>query len=493
MDAGLWSSHNSPNFHIMTTHDPIHVIGGGLAGSEAAWQIANAGLPVVLHEMRPIRKTDAHKTDGLAELVCSNSFRSDDWETNAVGLLHEEMRRGGSLIISAGDAHKLPAGGALAVDRDHFSQEVTERLNALPNVTIEREEISGLPPEDWTSVIVATGPLTSPALSEAILQMTGEGELAFFDAIAPIIHLDSIDFDVVWRQSRYDKPGPGGTGADYINCPMDKDQYDRFMDALLVGEKTSFKEWEENTPYFDGCLPIEIMAERGRDTLRFGPMKPVGLSNPHKGGERPYAVVQLRQDNALGSLWNMVGFQTKLKHGAQVDVFRLIPGLEKAEFARLGGLHRNTFLNSPKLLDQSLRMKTQPHLRFAGQITGVEGYVESAAMGLLAGRFAAAERLGNALVPPPQTTAHGALVRHITGGHLSSDDEASAGGRTRTFQPMNINYGLLPVPASVPKTDETGKKLKGKAKGLAKKRVQSQRALQDFSAWLIETQQIAAE
>ena len=474
----------------MAALDPIYVIGGGLAGSEAAWQIANAGVPVVLHEMRPVRGTDAHKTDGLAELVCSNSFRSDAWETNAVGLLHEEMRRAGSLIMMAGDQHRLPAGGALAVDRDHFSNEVTERLSAHPNVTIKREEISGLPPEDWSSVIIATGPLTSPDLSAAILQATGEGELAFFDAIAPIVHRDSIDFDMVWMQSRYDKPGPGGTGADYINCPMDKEQYERFIDALLAGEKTSFKDWEENTAYFDGCLPIEVMAERGRDTLRFGPMKPVGLSNPHKGGERPYAVVQLRQDNALGSLWNMVGFQTKLKHGAQTDVFRLIPGLEQAEFARLGGLHRNTFLNSPKLLDATLRLKSQLRLRFAGQITGVEGYVESAAMGLMTGRFAAAERLGQAPFPPPTTTAHGALIGHITGGHLSND---AGGQRARTFQPMNINYGLLPASKDVPKTDDDGNRLKGKAKGLAKKRAQSKRAIQDFSAWLSEIQQIAAE
>ncbi len=372
---------------------PIHVIGGGLAGSEAAWQIAGAGVPVVLHEMRPVRMTDAHKTDGLAELVCSNSFRSDDWETNAVGLLHEEMRRAGSLILAAGDRHKLPAGGALAVDRDNFSAEVTQRLHAHPLVSIERGEIAGLPPAEWDSVIIATGPLTSPALSEAVRAVTGEGDLAFFDAIAPVIHRESIDTSIAWFQSRYNKAGPAGTGADYLNCPMTREEYDAFVDALLAGDKTTFKEWEASTPYFDGCLPIEVMAERGRDTLRYGPMKPVGLDDP-RTGRWPYAVVQLRQDNALGSLWNMVGFQTKLKHAEQVRIFRMIPGLAEAEFARLGGLHRNTFINSPKLLDASLRLKAMPRLRFAGQITGVEGYVESAAIGLLAGRFAAADRLG---------------------------------------------------------------------------------------------------
>ncbi|MFA5901164.1 MAG: methylenetetrahydrofolate--tRNA-(uracil(54)-C(5))-methyltransferase (FADH(2)-oxidizing) TrmFO, partial [Hyphomicrobium sp.] len=375
-------------------HDtsPIHIVGGGLAGSEAAWQIATAGVPVVLHEMRPVRMTDAHRTDHLAELVCSNSFRSDDWETNAVGLLHEEMRRAGSLILAAGDCHKLPAGGALAVDRDAFAAEVTKRLEEHPLVRLERGEIAGLPPEDWDSVIVATGPLTSPSLSEAVRAITGEGDLAFFDAIAPVVHRESIDTSIAWFQSRYGKTGPAGTGADYLNCPMTRDEYEAFIDALLAGEKTSFKEWEATTPYFDGCLPIEVMAERGRETLRFGPMKPVGLDDP-RTGRWPYAVVQLRQDNALGTLWNMVGFQTKLKHAEQVRIFRMIPGLQEAEFARLGGLHRNTFINSPKLLDASLRLKAMPRLRFAGQITGVEGYVESAAIGLLAGRFAAAERL----------------------------------------------------------------------------------------------------
>lgn len=461
----------------MATQKPIHVIGGGLAGSEAAWQIARAGVPVVLHEMRPVRGTEAHKTDGLAELVCSNSFRSDDWESNAVGLLHEEMRRAGSLIMSAADRHKLPAGGALAVDRDGFSAEVTGKLTALPLLQIERGEVAGLPPENWDSVIIATGPLTSPALSEAILELTGEDALAFFDAIAPIVHHDTVDMSVAWRQSRYDKPGPAGSGADYINCPMDKAQYEAFLDALLAAEKTSFKEWEANTPYFDGCLPIEVMAERGRDTLRFGPMKPVGLTNPHRGGERPFAVVQLRQDNALGTLWNMVGFQTKLKYGEQVRIFRMIPGLENAEFARLGGLHRNTFLNSPKLLDDTLRLKAAPRLRFAGQVTGVEGYVESAAIGLLAGRFAAAERLGQQPSPPPHATAFGALLGHITGGHLA-EDRIEAG--PRSFQPMNINFGLFPPPELA----ADGPRLKGKERGRAKKRAIALRALHELDRWL---------
>ena len=467
----------------MTTLSPIHVIGGGLAGSEAAWQIAEAGVPVVLHEMRPQRMTDAHKTEGFAELVCSNSFRSDDWENNAVGLLHEEMRRAGSLIMSAGDLHKLPAGGALAVDRDAFSAEVTRRLEAHPHITIARGEIAGLPPSDWDSVVVATGPLTSPALSQAIGKLTGEAELAFFDAIAPVIHAESIDETIAWRQSRYGKAGPAGTGADYINCPMNRDEYEAFIDALLAGEKTSFKEWEASTPYFDGCLPVEVMAERGRETLRFGPMKPVGLDDP-RTGRWPHAVVQLRQDNALGTLWNMVGFQTKLKHAEQVRVFRMIPGLENAEFARLGGLHRNTFLNSPKLLDTSLRLKAEPRLRFAGQITGVEGYVESAAIGILAGRFAAAERLGSTLSPPPPTTALGALIAHITGGHIVSEDDAdTAEKKPRSFQPMNINHGLLP-PIDVPSHDAGGKRIKGKDKSFAKKRAASRRALADLDGWL---------
>ena len=467
----------------MTYLKPIHVIGGGLAGSEAAWQIACAGVPVALHEMRPVRSTEAHKTDGFAELVCSNSLRSDDWETNAVGLLHEEMRHAGSLILAAADHHKLPAGGALAVDRDAFSEEVTRRLTAHPLISIERSEISGLPPEDWDSVIVATGPLTSPSLSGAIRAVTGERDLAFFDAIAPVIHRDTIDLSVAWFQSRYDKAGPAGTGADYINCPLSKDEYEAFVDALLAGEKTAFKEWEGDTPYFEGCLPIEVMAERGRETLRFGPMKPVGLANPHRGGMRPYAVVQLRQDNALGSLWNMVGFQTKLKHAEQVHIFRTIPALAGAEFARLGGLHRNTFLNSPKLLDAGLRLKAMPRLRFAGQITGVEGYVESAAIGLLAGRFAAAERSGRAVIPPPPTTAHGALLAHITGGHVLAAEDGSAPHAPRSFQPMNINFGLLPSLDAAP-MDAGGKRLKGKDKGRAKKRSVSVRALADLDRWL---------
>lgn len=468
----------------MTKPAAIHVVGAGLAGSEAAHQIARAGVPVVLHEMRPERGTDAHKTDGFAELVCSNSFRSDDWENNAVGLLHEEMRRAESLILAAGDKHKLPAGGALAVDRDAFSAEVTARLSENPLVTIVRGEIDGLPPDDWASVIIATGPLTSPALSTAIAKLTGEDSLAFFDAIAPVIHRDSIDTSIAWFQSRYDKAGPGGTGADYLNCPMTKPEYEAFIDALLAGEKTSFKDWEASTPYFDGCLPVEVMAERGRDTLRYGPMKPVGLDDP-RTGRWPYAVVQLRQDNALATLWNMVGFQTKLKHAEQVRVFRTIPGLQNAEFARLGGLHRNTYLNSPKLLDRSLRLKVNPRLRFAGQITGVEGYVESAAMGLLAGRFAAAQALGRETDAPPATTALGALLDHITGGHLvSEDDERSS---ARSFQPMNINYGLLPDLAQAPTHDQNGARLKGPERGREKKRAMSRRAIADLTRWLDET------
>jgi methylenetetrahydrofolate--tRNA-(uracil-5-)-methyltransferase len=465
----------------MTHITPIHVIGGGLAGSEAAYQIAKAGVPVVLHEMRPVRSTEAHSTEGLAELVCSNSFRSDDWENNAVGLLHEEMRRAGSLILAAADQEKLPAGGALAVDRDRFSAEVTRRIGAHHLITVAREEIAGLPPPLWDSVIVATGPLTSPGLSQAILALTGETELAFFDAIAPVIHLESIDEAVAWRQSRYDKVGPAGTGADYINCPMNKDEYEAFIDALLAGDKTSFKDWEATTPYFDGCLPIEVMAERGRETLRFGPMKPVGLADPRKDGHRPHAVVQLRQDNALGSLWNMVGFQTKLKHGEQARVFRMIPGLANAEFARLGGLHRNTYLNSPRLLDGGLRLRAEPRLRFAGQITGVEGYVESAAIGLLAGRFAAAERLGLPIVPPPPTTALGALLGHITGGHIGVP--AEPGSAPRSFQPMNINFGLIPS-AEPPTHDAEGRRIKGKDKTFAKKRATAHRAIAHLTAWL---------
>ena len=386
---------------------PIHIIGAGMAGSEAAWQAVQAGVPVVLHEMRPQIGTDAHKTGGFAELVCSNSFRSDDAEQNAVGLLHAEMRRAGSLIMALADRHKVPAGGALAVDRDGFSAEVTETLKRHPLVSVALGEIAGLPPPDWDNVIIATGPLTSPALARAIGGLTGEADLAFFDAIAPIVHRETIDMATAWFQSRYDKIGPGGTGKDYINCPMTREQYENFVRQLIDGEKTDFKEWEKSTPYFDGCLPIEVMAERGAETLRHGPMKPRGLTNAHQPGEKPYAVVQLRQDNKLATLYNMVGFQTKLKYADQARVFRSIPGLENAEFARLGGLHRNTFLNSPKVLDERLRLKADPRLRFAGQITGVEGYVESAAMGLMAGRMAAAERKGELFIVPPATTAHG--------------------------------------------------------------------------------------
>ena len=464
----------------------VHVIGGGLAGSEAAWQLASAGVPVVLHEMRPVQRTEAHQTAALAELVCSNSFRSDDWASNAVGLLHEEMRRAGSLILTAADEHKLPAGGALAVDREGFANEVTRRLENQKLVSVVREEIDTLPPADWNSVIVATGPLTSPALAQAVQSLTGEPELAFFDAIAPIVHRDTIDMGVCWLQSRYDKAGPGGGNADYINCPLDKAQYDAFVDALTAGEKTAFKEWEASTPYFEGCLPIEVIAERGRETLAHGPMKPVGLTNPHRPGVQPYAVVQLRQDNALGTLWNMVGFQTKLKHAEQVRIFRTVPGLEQAEFARLGGLHRNTFLNSPVLLDGSLRLKADPRLRFAGQITGVEGYVESAAIGLLAGRFAAAERHGETMSAPPPTTALGALLNHITGGHLSVGGD----GTSRSFQPMNVNFGLFPpppTPEAKPAKGERG------SKTLARKHAMAVRALADLDRWLKRGISIAAE
>ncbi len=456
----------------MPSH-PIHIIGGGLAGSEAAWQAASAGAQVVLHEMRPLRGTDAHQGDQLAELVCSNSFRADDWEANAVGLLHAEMRQLGSLIMACADANQTPAGGALAVDRDGFAQAVTRAIARHPRIRLERGEVAGLPPADWGSVIVATGPLTSSALASAIGQLTGEAELSFFDAIAPIVHAETIDMGVAWRQSRYDKAGPGGDAAAYINCPMDQAQYGAFIDALLAGPKSEFKDWE-HVPYFEGCLPIEVMAERGRETLRFGPMKPVGLTNPHRPDDKPYAVVQLRQDNALGTLWNMVGFQTKLKHGAQSEIFRTIPGLEQAVFARLGGLHRNTFINSPKLLDGRLRLKADPRLRFAGQITGVEGYVESAAIGLVAGRLAAAEALGETLDPPPPTTALGALVGHITGGHL--------GHGAGSFQPMNINYGLLPE-MTAPARLEDGRKLGKRDRVRAKKRAIAERALADLGAW----------
>lgn len=468
----------------MTEKSPVHIIGGGLAGSEAAWQLAKAGVPSLIHEMRPVRGTEAHETDSLAELVCSNSFRSDDETANAVGVLHGEMRRAGSLILTCADAHMLPAGGALAVDRHGFSGAVTAAIEAHPLIAVERGEVTDLDPPGWENVIVATGPLTSGALATLIQAKTGEDDLAFFDAIAPIIHAESIDETKAWRQSRYDKPGPGGTGADYMNCALDRDQYEAFIDALLAGEKTDFKEWEANTPYFDGCLPIEVMAERGRDTLRYGPLKPVGLTNPHSA-ERPHAVVQLRQDNALGTLWNMVGFQTKLRHAEQTGVFRMIPGLENAQFARLGGLHRNTFLNSPRLLDHELRLKNAPHLRFAGQITGVEGYVESAACGLMAGRFAAAQYVGQRLSAPPPTTAHGALLTHITGGHLSVERRD---GGAKSFQPMNINFGLLP-PMEAPTRDAEGNRIKGKARTLAKKQLMAKRALADFEQWLGATAQ----
>lgn len=463
-----------------TSYSPIHVIGGGLAGSEAAWQIAQAGIPVILHEMRGVRGTDAHKTDGLAELVCSNSFRSDDATANAVGVIHAEMRLANSLIIASADKHQVPAGGALAVDRDGFSDAVTAAISSHPLITVVREEIQGLPPKEWDLAVVATGPLTSPSLAASIQVETGEDQLAFFDAIAPIIHRDSIDMDTCWYQSRYDKVGPGGTGKDYINCPLDKDQYDAFVDALIAGDTVGFKEWE-GTPYFDGCLPIEVMAERGRETLRHGPMKPMGLTNSHNPTVKAYAVVQLRQDNALGTLYNMVGFQTKLKYGAQAEIFRMIPGLQNAEFARLGGLHRNTYIQSPILLDKSLTLKSRPGLRFAGQITGCEGYVESAAIGLLAGRFAAAERKEEPLAPPPATTAFGSLLGHITGGHLIHDEEPGK----RSFQPMNINFGLFPElePGSIVKPEGV-KRFRGKDKTVMKRQLLSARALKDCANWL---------
>ncbi|MDR3424218.1 MAG: methylenetetrahydrofolate--tRNA-(uracil(54)-C(5))-methyltransferase (FADH(2)-oxidizing) TrmFO [Alphaproteobacteria bacterium] len=456
----------------MTDTPPIHIIGGGLAGSEAAWQAAQAGVPVILHEMRPLKETEAHRTDSLAELVCSNSLRSDDSDYNAVGLLHDEMRRCRSLIMASADAHQVPAGGALAVDRNGFSEAVTQALQKHPLISVVREEIRALPDlsPQWDSVIIATGPLTSAPLAESISKVTGVESLSFFDAIAPIVHRESIDMSKAWMQSRYDKVGPGGTGSDYINCAMNKEQYENFVRELIAAPKTEFKEWEKHTPYFDGCLPIEVMAERGIDTLRHGPMKPVGLTNPHTAPpqdadgkrkfSRSYAVVQLRQDNALGTLYNLVGFQTKMKYADQTRVFRMIPGLENAEFARLGGLHRNTFLNSPMLLDAQLRLKSRPHIRFAGQVTGVEGYVESAAMGLLAGLFAASERKGETRDRPPRTTALGALLAHITG-------EANA----ETFQPMNVNFGLFPPIAE------------GKG-GRDRKLLYTQRAKKDFGAWL---------
>ncbi|WP_066812150.1 methylenetetrahydrofolate--tRNA-(uracil(54)-C(5))-methyltransferase (FADH(2)-oxidizing) TrmFO [Sphingomonas asaccharolytica] len=435
------------------THD-IHIIGGGLAGSEAAWQLAEAGVRVKLSEMRGSGDmTPAHHTDSLAELVCSNSFRSDDAENNAVGLLHAEMRALGSIIMSEGDRHKVPAGSALAVDRDGFSAGVTTQLAAHPNITIVRERVDALP--DDGLAIVATGPLTAPGLAASIGAATGSDALAFFDAIAPIVHRDSIDMETAWFQSRWNK----GDGKDYINCPLDKDQYHAFVQALVDGDKTEFREWEKDTPYFEGCMPIEVMAERGPETLRFGPMKGVGLDDP-RTGRWPYAVVQLRQDNAIGTLWNIVGFQTKLKHAEQVRLFRTIPGLENAEFARLGGLHRNTFIRSPELLDPTLRLKARPNIRFAGQITGCEGYVESAAVGLLAGRFAAAELRGDALPPPPVETALGALLNHITGA-----------AEAETYQPMNVNFGLFPP-------------IIGRTKKADRKKMYTERARAALAGWL---------
>ncbi|SBV93800.1 Methylenetetrahydrofolate--tRNA-(uracil-5-)-methyltransferase TrmFO [uncultured Alphaproteobacteria bacterium] len=443
----------------------VHVIGAGLAGSEAAWQLARAGVAVVLHEMRPEVGTPAHTGAGFAELVCSNSLRSDDATSSAVGLLHEEMRRAGSLILSCADAHRVPAGGALAVDREGFSAAVQAALEALPNLTVARGEVTELPADGPT--VVATGPLTSPALSAAIQAASGADALSFFDAIAPVVVKDSIDFGKAWFQSRWDK----GTGKDYVNCPMTEAEYHAFVAALTSAQYVEFHEWEKDTPYFEGCLPVEVMAERGAMTLAFGPLKPVGLTNPHTPGVKPFAVVQLRQDNALGTLYNMVGFQTKLKHGEQQRIFRTIPGLENAEFARLGGIHRNTFLNSPKVLDETLRLKSRPHLRFAGQITGCEGYVESAAVGLMAGRFAAAEALGRAIVPPPPTTAMGAMLAHIT-----------VGADAETYQPMNVTFGLFPdLPLLEPKVP--GGKPR-RLKGADRKKAHGARALAALAEWL---------
>jgi len=448
--------------------DTLHIIGGGMAGSEAAWQAAEAGINVVIHEMRPKVETFAHRTGHLAEMVCSNSFRSDDDEQNAVGLLHWEMRQAGGLIMEMADAHRLPAGGALAVDRDPFAEAVTARLKAHPNVTVEYGEISELPSDGmW---IIATGPLTSTGLAEAIRAETGQDALAFFDAIAPIVYADSIDMGVAWKQSRYDKGETEDERTAYLNCPMDEDQYNAFIDALLEADKTEFHEGETAT-YFDGCLPIEVMADRGRETLRFGPMKPVGLTNPHAPDVKPHAVVQLRRDNKLGTLLNIVGFQTKMKYGAQTEVLRMIPGLEDARFARLGGIHRNTFIQSPVLLDAEMRLKSRPNVRFAGQITGVEGYVESAAMGLLAGRMAAAELQGLAVPPVPMTTAMGALVSHITGG-----------AEAKTFQPMNVNFGLFPPVEA--KGGRRGRKDRYKA--------YTDRAKVDWAAWLSHAARDAA-
>ena len=440
----------------------LHIIGGGMAGSEAAWQAANRGIKVVIHEMRPTVETFAHRTGKLAEMVCSNSFRSDDHEQNAVGLLHWEMRAAGSVVMDAAYKHRLPAGGALAVDREPFSQSVTDALLAHPNITVSGEGITELPSSgQW---IIATGPLTSDALGQAIARATGKESLAFFDAIAPIVYAETIDMSVAWEQSRYDKGETEAEQKAYINCPMTKEDYEAFIDALLSADKTEFHEGE-TAGYFDGCLPIEVMAERGRETLRHGPMKPVGLTNVHKPDQKAYAVVQLRRDNALGTLYNIVGFQTKMKYGAQTAVFKMIPGLRDASFARLGGIHRNTFINSPTLLDEQMRLKSHPHIRFAGQITGVEGYVESASMGLLAGRLAAAEMLGQTLDPVPQDSAHGALVHHITGG-----------AEAKTFQPMNVNFGLFRPLDEILKGGRKGRK--DRYKGY------TDRAKEAFNQWL---------
>ena len=447
----------------------LNIIGGGMAGSEAAWQAANAGLQVIIHEMRPKVETFAHRTGNLGEMVCSNSFRSDDHEQNAVGLLHWEMMQANGLIMQTAYKHRLPAGGALAVDRDPFAESVTAALKAHPNITISYDEIAALP--DNGHWIIATGPLTSGALAKAIQEETGAEALAFFDAIAPIVYADSIDMSLAWMQSRYDKGETEEERTAYLNCPMTKDQYEAFIDALLTAEKTEFKEGE-TAGYFDGCLPIEVMAERGRETLRFGPMKPVGLTNTHDPDNKPYAVVQLRRDNALGTLFNIVGFQTKMKYGAQKAVFKTIPGLENAEFARLGGIHRNTFINSPTLLDDQMRLRSRPNVRFAGQITGVEGYVESAAMGLLAGRLAVAELTGQTLAPVPPTTAMGALVTHITGG-----------ADAKTFQPMNVNFGLFP-PVDGIKGGRRNRKDRYKA--------YTDRAKVDWTTWLEQSLQNAA-
>ena len=469
----------------------IHIIGAGLAGSEAAWQAANMGAQVILHEMRPTVETPAHSTGNAAELVCSNSFRSDDADYNAVGLIHQEMRTLNSIVMREGDKAAVPAGGALAVDRDIFSEGVTKALTEHPNITIETGEITSIP-DDWDNVIIATGPLTSDPLADWVKEQTGEDELAFFDAIAPIVHADTINMDIAWFQSRYDKAEGAGTGKDYINCPMTKEQYETFITELTTAEYGLFKEWElpsgsktlaeqeEDTPYFDGCMPIEIMASRGSETLRFGPMKPVGLTNPHKGpDEQPYAVVQLRQDNALGTLFNMVGFQTKMKWGEQTRVFKTIPSLENAEFARLGGLHRNTFINSPKLLDNQLRLKKRQSIRFAGQITGCEGYIESASIGLIAGRLAASDALGQSFEPPPQTTALGALLNHVTGG-----------AESETFQPMNVNFGLFPPPENPFQIMPNGKRKK--LKGKDRKKAYTDRARADLKEWINSTTKISS-